>query len=108
MPRNFVILDSAKEEFRDIKKYVKKDFSDLIWNKVNAEYKAAFKLIQSNPNSGSSIEELKELGITNVKYKLVRQTRIVYEFDDELISVHMFISTKRDFMAHLLKRLLNQ
>lgn len=108
MPRNFIILDSAKEEFKDIKKYVKRDFGDSIWNTVNSEYKAAFKLIKSSPQSGSPIEELKDIGISNVKYRLVRQTKIVYEFDDELILVHMLISTKRDFITHLLKRLFSQ
>lgn len=105
MPLKFVILDSAKEEFKDIKKYVKRDFGESIWNQVNAEYKAAFKLIKENPKSGSPIEELRDIGIGNVKYRLVRQTKIVYEYDDELILVHMFISTKRDFLTHLMKRL---
>lgn len=108
MSRRIVILDSAKEEFKDIKKYVKREFGDSVWNTVNAEYKDAFKLIKENPQIGSHIDELKELGITNVKYALVRQTRIVYEFDENLIIVHMFIGTRRDFRAHLLKRLFNQ
>lgn len=108
MPRRIVILDSAKEEFKDIKKYVKREFGDSVWNAVNAEYKRSFKLIKENPQVGSYVDELKELGITNVKYALVRQTRIVYEFDDDLIIVHMFIGTKRDFRTHLLKRLLSQ
>ena len=107
MFRNFVILDSAKEELKDIQKYIKKNFGDLIWNEVNFEYRDAFKFIKHNPDSGGSIEELKNLGITNVKYKLVRQTRVVYEFDNELILVHMFISTKRDFGNHLMKRILD-
>ena len=108
MSRGIVILDSAKEEFKDIKKYVKREFGDSVRNTVNAEYKDAFKLIKENPQIGSHIDELKELGITNVKYALVRQTRIVYEFDENLIIVHMFIGTRRDFRAHLLKRLFNQ
>lgn len=57
---------------------------------------------------GSYVDELKELGITHVKYVLVRQTRVVYEFDDNLIIIHMFIGTRRDFRAHLLKRLFSQ
>jgi toxin ParE1/3/4 len=105
VPRNFIILDSAKAEFKDIKSYVKRDFGDFIWNKVNAEYKAAFNLIKDNPESGSPIEELKEIGLLNVKYRLVRQTRVVYEFDDQVIVIHMFIHTKRDFTTHLFKRL---
>lgn len=108
MSRRIVILDSAKEEFKDIKKYVQRKFGDYVWNTVNAEYKEAFKLIKANPKIGSYVDELKELGITNVKYALVRQTRIVYEFDENLVIVHMFIGTRRDFRTHLLKRLFSQ
>ena len=59
MTHKIVILDSAKEELKDIKKYVK--------NKVNSEYKNAFKRIKSSPKLGSPIDELKALGITNLK-----------------------------------------
>lgn len=107
MSFKLIILDSAKEELKDIKKYVQIDFGNLIWNEVNAEYKAAFKIIKSNPQSGRSIEELKEIGITNIKYNLVRQTRIVYEFDSEVILIHMFINTRRVFLTHLVKRLIS-
>lgn len=108
MSRRIVILDSAKEEFKDIKKYVKRKFGDSIWNTVNAEYKDAFARIKANPQIGSYVDELKDLGITKVKYVLVRQTRIVYEFDESLIIIHMLIGTRRDFRTHLLKRLFSQ
>ena len=103
-----VILDSAKEEFKDIKTYVKKEFGDSVWNTVNAEYKAAIQRVKETPQIGSTIDELKDLGITNVRSTLVRQTKIVYEFDETQILVHMFIHTKRDFRTHLFKRLLGQ
>jgi len=106
--RRIVILDGAKEELQDIKKYVKRDFGDSVWNTVSAEYKGAFQRIQENPGIGSCIDELKELGIPNVRYVLVRKTRVVYEFDDSLIIIHMFIGTRRDFRAHLLKRMFSQ
>ncbi len=108
MSRRIVILDSAKEELKDSKKYVKKEFGDSVWNAVNAEYKDASRLIKNNPEIGNHIDELKELGITNIKYILIRRTRVVYEFDESLALVHMFIHTKRDFRAHLFKRFFNQ
>lgn len=107
MTRKINILDSAKEEFKDIKKYVKSDFGGVVWNEVNSEYKNALKLIKNNPDIGSYIAELKDIGILNVRCKLVRQTKIVYEFDDDSVVIHMFISTKKDFRVHLLKRLFN-
>lgn len=103
-----IILDSAKEEFKEIKRYVKKEFGDSVWSIVNAEYKEAIQRIKNNPQISSTIDELKDLGITNVRYTFVRQTRIVYEFDDDLVFFHMFIHTKRDFRAHLFKRLISQ
>lgn len=108
MTRKIVIIESAKEEFKDIKIYVKRQFGGSTWNTVNAEFKAAFERIKQNPEVGSHIDELKELGITNIKYMLVRQTKVVYEFDDTFVLVHVLINTKRDFRTHLFKRLLSQ
>ena len=108
MTRKIIVLDSAKAEFRDIKEYVKQEFGDSIWNTVNAEYKTAIRQLKTNPKMGRSLVELKDLGITDIRYVLVRQTRIVYELSDESVIVHMFINTRRDFRCHLLKRLLDQ
>ncbi len=105
MAFRIVIIDGAKEEFKDIKKYLKTQFGGNVWAEVNLEYKECIKKIKSNPHAGNNIDALKDIGITNIKYSLVRQTRVVYEFDDELIVIHMFISTKRDFKSHLMKRL---
>jgi toxin ParE1/3/4 len=106
--RSVILLDSAKEEFKEIKKYVQLEFGDSVWNAVNAEYKKAIQRIKKSPRAGSPVDEVTEVGITNVKYVLVRQTKIVYEFDETQVLVHMFINTKRDFRTHLLKRLLRQ
>jgi toxin ParE1/3/4 len=103
-----VILDSAKEEFKEIKRYVKAEFGEFTWNKANAEYKKGIQKIKVNPLRGIEIDELEDIGITNVKYILVRQTKVVYELNASEVIVHMFIHTKRDFRAHLLKRLLRQ
>jgi plasmid stabilization system protein ParE len=103
--RQIVVLDSAKEEFKEIKKYIKEDFGSSIWSIINSEYKSAFALIKINPEAGSPIDELREVGVANIKYILVRQTRVVYEFNESMVLIHMFVSTKKDFRTHLLKRL---
>jgi plasmid stabilization system protein ParE len=45
MTRNAVILDGAKADFREIKKYVKRQFGDLVWVEVNQEFKDTIKHI---------------------------------------------------------------
>jgi|SRR5665647_296766 len=106
MTRNAVILDGAKADFREIKKYVKKQFGDLVWAEVNQEFKDTIKHITANPLLGTRLEELGALGYDNYRKTLVRQTRVVYEFDRQQLIVHMFVHTKRDFKTHLEKRLL--
>ncbi len=107
MTRNAVILDGAKADFRVIKKYVQRQFGDFVWAEVNQEFKDAIRLITANPQVGTHIEELDFLGFENFRKTLVRQTRVVYEFDDQQLIVHMFIHTRRDFKSHLEGRLLS-
>lgn len=106
MTRNAVILDGAKADFREIKTYVRQQFGDLVWAEVNQEFKDTIKHIAANPLLGTRIEELGALGYDNYRKTLVRQSRVVYEFDSQQLIVHMFIHTKRDFKTHLEKRLL--
>jgi plasmid stabilization system protein ParE len=106
MTRNAVILDGAKADFREIKKYVRQQFGDLVWAEVNQEFKDTIKHIAANPLLGTRMEELGALGYDNYRKTFVRQSRLVYEFDSQQLIVHMFIHTKRDFKTHLEKRLL--
>jgi plasmid stabilization system protein ParE len=107
MSRKVLILNVAKPDFREIKTHVKSQFGEAVWKDVNEEFKTTVNNIGLNPEAGKEIEELKELGQENFKQRLVRQTRIVYEYDDKEVLVHMFIHTKRDFRTHLMKRLFN-
>ncbi|MDD2881485.1 MAG: type II toxin-antitoxin system RelE/ParE family toxin [Rhodoferax sp.] len=106
MTRAAVVLDGAKADFSEIKKYVKRQFGDLVWAEVNQEFKDTIKRIAANPLLGTHVEQLAGLGYDNFRKTLVRQTRVVYEFDSQQLIVHMFIHTKRDFKTHLEKRLL--
>ena len=107
MIRKVTILDGAKPDFREIKSYVKHQFGETVWNEVNQEFKTAISNIGLNPEAGKAIEELIDLGEGNFRVRLVRQTRIVYEFNDQQVLVHMFVHTKRDFRTHLMKRMVN-
>ncbi len=86
--------------------YVLSRFGTGVWNEVFAEFKTTIDNIGLYPEAGTEIEELRELIQKPFRIRLVRQTRIVYEYDDREVLVHMFIHTMRDFRAHLLKRLL--
>lgn len=107
MRRKVLILNAARPDFREIKTHVLAQFGMAVWNEVFEEFKTTIDNIGLYPEAGKEIEELKELGQDNFRTRLVRQTRIVYEYDDKEVLIHMFIQTLRDFRTHLLKRLLH-
>lgn len=106
MAHKVLVLESAKADFREIRKYVTKHFGDWVWAEVNQEFKDAIKHLAANPLLGTPVEELSDFGYQHVRQTLVRQTRLVYEFDNKQVIVHLFIHTKRDFRTHLEQRLL--
>lgn len=107
MSRKVVVLASAKHDFAEVKRYIRNDFGAHVWNTINQEYKAAIRQIGEQPQLGSQIDDLMELGISNIRCILVRQTRIIYEYDDELVLIHMFLHTRRNFRTQLFNRLVH-
>ncbi len=107
MNRKVIILNVAKSDFKEIKNYVRDQFGENVWKEVNQELQNTIRNIGLNAEAGKRVEELGELGQDNFRTRLVRQTKIVYEYDEKEVLIHMFIHAKRDFRTHLLKRLFN-
>lgn len=84
---------------------MKGQFGEVVWSEVNLEFKTMMKSIGLNPEAGRQIEELTDLGLQNFRFRLVGQTKIVYEYDGVEILIHLFIHTKQDFRTHLMQRL---
>lgn len=106
MARKAVILEGAQADFKAIKGYVKGKFGKDVWKAANKEFKSTTKRAATHPESGVQLEELAQFGFSNFRKILVRQTWIVYEYDDDFLIVYMFIHTKRDFRTHLINRML--
>ncbi|WP_175888126.1 type II toxin-antitoxin system RelE/ParE family toxin [Burkholderia contaminans] len=100
------ILAFAKDDYREIRSYVKRQFGNNVWKEVEADYKKVIGQIAEMPETGSIPEEVSALGITDYRQRLVRQTRVLYQIKDNEIYVHMFLDTNRDFQTMLLKRLM--
>jgi plasmid stabilization system protein ParE len=100
------ILAAARDDFREIKKWVKKQHGDAVWQEVNLRFKAMLHNMGEYPLAGKITEEALALGLNDVRQRLVGPTRIIYQFDGTTVYVHMFVSTRQNFMTHLSNRLL--
>ncbi len=101
MKRRIQILDAAKPDFLDIKRYVIKRLGPTVWQEINQEFKSTLIDIGEHPESGTPLEELPALGLPHFRQRLVRQTQVIYEFDDQTVLVHLFIHSRRHFRTHL-------
>ena len=102
------ILAYAKDDYREIRGYVKRKFGDQVWVAVESDFKKVLKQIAELPLAGSVPEEIEAIGLVHYRQRLVGQTRIIYQIKEEEIFVHMFVDTNRDFPTVLYDRLMSR
>lgn len=100
-----LVLDDAKADLAEIKDSVRKNRSDENYRKFVLGVAQLLKDIQAYPRSGSIPPEAADLGL-EIRTRLVEQLRVVYEIRANTIWVRMFIPTHRDYLSHLMARML--
>ena len=106
MAHSVFILASAKDDYREIRKYVLQKFDVRVWQDLGLEYIELVKNIGEFPAAGLVPDEAIQLGLQGIRERLLGQTRVIYEVAHQRIYVYMFVSTRRDFMTMLTDRLL--
>ncbi|MBC3936457.1 type II toxin-antitoxin system RelE/ParE family toxin [Undibacterium rugosum] len=102
------VLAYAKDDYREIRGYVKRKFGDQVWMTVESDFKKMLKQIAEMPLAGSVPEEIEAIGLVHYRQRLVGKTRIIYQIKEEEIFVHMFVDTNRDFPSVLYDRLMSR
>ena len=102
------VLAYAKDDYREIRGYVKRKFGDQVWTTVEADFKKMLRQIADMPLAGSIPEEIAAIGLVHYRQRLVGQTRVIYQIKDAEIFVHMFVDTNRDFPTVLYDRLMSR
>ncbi len=106
MAHSVYILDCAKDDYREIRKYVTHKFSVEVWRSSELKFKEVLKEIGEFPLAGIVPDEAIKLGLQGIRQRLVGQTRVIYEVDVQGVYVYMFVSTRRDFLTMLTDRML--
>ena len=102
------VLDYAKDDYREIRGYVKRKFVDKVWMNIEADFKKMLQQIADMPLAGFVPEEIEAIGLVHYRQRLVGQTRVIYQIKEEEIFVHMFVDTNRDFSTLLYDRLMSK
>ena len=108
MSHQVQVLAYAKDDYREIRGYVKRKFGEQVWMAMEADFKKMLKQIADMPLAGSVPEEIEMIGLVHYRQRLVGRTRVIYQIKEGEIFVHMFVDTNRDFSTVLYDRLMSK
>lgn len=102
---SIIVLDSAKRDFDDIKTGFKKTHSAARFDQFKQSFKDLFAPIKAFPLSGAVPDECATLELV-IRQRIVEDIRVIYEVKGNTVYIRMFLSTQRDFLRHLVERML--
>lgn len=101
-----VILHSAKNDLKDIKSYLIREFSASTWQTSFEALKQAMRRLETQPYAGSIPEEIERLTMSQYRQVVSGMNRIIYEIREQTIYVHIIADTRKNLQALLLKNLI--
>ena len=106
MTLQVVFLESAKQDLRDLRHYVTKNFGVRSWQVSYRKIKETVNNIQEFPFEGRIPEELQSMNLTQYRQLLSGMNRIIYEARQQTIYIHVICDARRDMRTLLTRRLL--
>ena len=101
-----VILDSAEQDLRDLRRYVVKNFSHAIWLKTYSKLKESIRNLATFPLLGAVPPELETLNMNQYRQIISGMNRVVYEPRADAVYIYMIVDTRRDLESLLMQRLM--
>ena len=106
MTYRVVILQFAKNDLKELKSYLTRQFSTSTWQQTYELLKQALCRLETQPYAGSMPEEIEKLNLTQYRQVICAMNRIIYEVRDKTLYIHIIADTRRNLQALLLKNLI--
>ena len=91
-----IITELAKEQIRQIAKYIRKEFGKNRRDEFMKEVRQTRRLIEGSPNIGAIEPLLAERAVMYRSYVMNRLNKIVYRIDDDIIYIVAFWDVRRN------------
>jgi plasmid stabilization system protein ParE len=106
MKHRIVILDSAEDDIREIRRYVVSQFGQSTWGQTYSSLKQTIRRLSDYPVSGSPVDELRELSMTQFRQAISGANRVIYQVTDDMVYIHIVCDSRMDLTSLLHRRLL--
>ncbi|NHZ88144.1 hypothetical protein F2P45_03760 [Massilia sp. CCM 8733] len=100
-----IVLDSARTDFNEIRAGFKNTHSAARFDQFKQSFNDLFAQMKQYPLAGVVPDECATLELV-VRQRMVEGVTVIYEVKGDTIYVRMFLPTQRDFLAHLVDRML--
>lgn len=101
MKYRVVFLESAVEDLKEIRRFVRKHFSEAVWRDSYDRIKKAILKLERFPRSGHALEELP---CTQYLETIVERNRVIYELQGDTVFIHIICDSRQDFRIRLARR----
>ena len=91
-----IITNLAKEQIRQIAKYIRKEFGKDRRDEFMKEVRQTRRLIKGSPNIGSVESLLADRAVMYRSYVMNRLDKIIYRIDGDIIYIVAFWDVRRD------------
>ncbi len=104
-----MLLEDAEQDLIDIHAYIQNRFSASLANEIYQQIRDDILMLEENPNLGTMIPQLAELGMHQFCHMVVmKKNRVVYEIDmaNQLIYVFLVCTERQDYDSVLRRRIM--
>jgi toxin ParE1/3/4 len=106
MTHRVVILEAAEDDIREIRRYIVSQFGQRAWGQTYSKLKQAIRRLSDSPDSGSRVDELHDLNMTQYRQAIAGLNRVIYQVSENTVFVHVVCDTRMDLTSMLHRRLL--
>ena len=100
-----VLLASAELDLKELRRYIRQNFSQETWQKTYGQLKETIRNLASFPYFGSIAPELETLNLSQYRQALSGMNRVIYEVRQDAVYIHIIVDSRRDLKSFLMHRL---
>ncbi|CAB3868523.1 MULTISPECIES: type II toxin-antitoxin system RelE/ParE family toxin [Achromobacter] len=101
MSRTVVFLQTAADDLQEIRRYIRKNFSQQVWLDSYARINKAILNLEQFPYAG---HPLPELPATHFMQIVAVKNRVIYEVVADKVYIHLICDSRQDFKIKLARR----
>ncbi len=101
MSHKVVFLQSAVDDLDEIRRYIRKHFTQATWLDAYSKIKKAILKLEQFPHAGHAPQELPATHFLEI---IAVKNRVLYEIIGDKVYIHIICDARQDFKTKLSRR----